>query len=97
MSTRLLIVEDSPTQATALLALLESAGYDVGVAASGDEALAAFQLLCETEGIIPALESSHAIAHTTRLAPTLPAGSLMLVNLSGRGDKDVQSVAEALR
>ena len=65
--------------------------------ATDAEALDGFQTLARLEGIIPALESSHAIAHATRLAPTLPAGSLMLVNLSGRGDKDVQSVAEALR
>jgi tryptophan synthase beta chain len=65
--------------------------------ASDAEALDGFRTLARLEGIIPALESSHAIAHATRLAPTLAAGTLVLVNLSGRGDKDVQSVAEALR
>ncbi len=61
-----------------------------------DEALAAFQLLCATEGIIPALESSHAVAHAAKIAPGLPKDHLMVVNLSGRGDKDIFSVAEHL-
>jgi len=60
------------------------------------EALAAFQLLCGTEGIIPALESSHAIAHAAKIAPDLPKDHLMVVNLSGRGDKDIFTVAEHL-
>ncbi len=58
------------------------------------EALHAFHTLCRMEGIIPALESSHAIAHAMRLAPTLPKDKLLLVNLSGRGDKDMHTVAE---
>ncbi|QSI75417.1 tryptophan synthase subunit beta [Niveibacterium microcysteis] len=58
------------------------------------EALHAFHTLCRMEGIIPALESSHAIAHAMRLAPTLPKEKLLLVNLSGRGDKDMHTVAE---
>ena len=61
------------------------------------EALAAFKALAHLEGIIPALESAHAVAHAMRLAAELPEGSVMLINLSGRGDKDVQSVSEALR
>ncbi len=61
-----------------------------------DEALAAFQLLCATEGIIPALESSQAVAHAAKIAPGLPKDHLMVVNLSGRGDKDIFSVAEHL-
>ena len=61
------------------------------------EALEGFQLLARREGILPALESAHAIAYTHRLLADLPAGTIVLVNLSGRGDKDVQSVAEALR
>jgi tryptophan synthase beta chain len=60
------------------------------------EALAAFQRLGREEGILPALESSHAIAHACRLAPTLPPSAILLVNLSGRGDKDVLSVQAAL-
>jgi len=59
------------------------------------EALEALKLLSETEGIIPALESSHAVAHAIKLAPTLPKDQLMIVNLSGRGDKDMQTVARA--
>jgi len=61
-----------------------------------DEALAAFQRLGREEGILPALESSHAIAYACRLAPTMARDTVMLVNLSGRGDKDVLSVQKAL-
>jgi tryptophan synthase beta subunit len=61
-----------------------------------DEALEAFQLLSRIEGIIPALESSHAIAQVVKLAPTLPKDHIIVVSLSGRGDKDVHSVAQAL-
>lgn len=57
------------------------------------EALAAFDLLCKQEGIIPALESSHALAHAIKLAPTLSAEKVILINLSGRGDKDINTVA----
>ena len=64
------------------------------VSVTDEEALEAFTLLCRTEGIIPALESSHAVAHAVRLVPRLPSGSIVVVNLSGRGDKDVQVVAE---
>ena len=63
---------------------------------SDAEALEGFKALARLEGIIPALESSHAVAHALKIAPSLPAGTLMLVNLSGRGDKDVQSVAAVL-
>ena len=73
---------------------------DVGrveyVSVTDDEALEAFQQCTRLEGIIPALESSHAIALAGRLAATLPADHLMVVNLSGRGDKDVATVAKAL-
>jgi tryptophan synthase beta chain len=58
------------------------------------EALAAFHDLCRNEGIIPALESSHALAYAARIAPTLAKDQLLLVNLSGRGDKDMHTVAE---
>ena len=58
------------------------------------EALAAFHSLCRLEGIIPALESSHALAYANKLAPTLPKDAILLVNLSGRGDKDMHTVAE---
>jgi tryptophan synthase beta chain len=60
------------------------------------EALDAFRLLCRTEGIIPALESSHAVALACRLAPTLPKDRIMVVNISGRGDKDIFITARAL-
>jgi tryptophan synthase beta chain len=58
------------------------------------EALQAFHTLCRHEGIIPALESSHAVAHAMKLAPTLARDKILLVNLSGRGDKDMHTVAE---
>lgn len=61
--------------------------------ATDDEALSAFELLCRTEGIIPALESAHALAEAVKLAPGLPRESVIVVNLSGRGDKDVEHVA----
>jgi len=61
--------------------------------ATDDEALAAFELLSETEGVIPALESAHAVAEVVKLAPKLSQDKIIIVNLSGRGDKDVQQVA----
>ena len=64
--------------------------------ATDTEALQGFQLLCRTEGIIPALEPSHAIAAVTKVAPTMSKDQIILVNLCGRGDKDIFSVAEHL-
>ncbi|WP_296948268.1 tryptophan synthase subunit beta [uncultured Massilia sp.] len=64
------------------------------VSITDDEALAAFHDCCRIEGIIPALESSHAIAYAAKLAPTLPQDQIILVNLSGRGDKDMHTVAQ---
>ena len=64
------------------------------LAVTDEEALAAFHLLSETEGIIPALESAHAIAHSVRLASKMDKDQIIIVNLSGRGDKDVNQVAE---
>jgi tryptophan synthase beta chain len=66
------------------------------VSVTDDEALAAFHDCCHIEGIIPALESSHAIAYAAKLAATLPKDQLILVNLSGRGDKDMHTVAERM-
>ncbi|WP_134114720.1 tryptophan synthase subunit beta [Orenia marismortui] len=66
------------------------------VSATDNEAVEAFQILSEVEGIIPALESSHAIAYTLKLAPTLDKDKIIIVNLSGRGDKDVYTVADKL-
>ena len=77
-------------------AWLKDSGRASYVTATDAEALAALKMLSETEGIIPALESAHAIAHAIRLAPTMARDSIMIVNLSGRGDKDMQSVATAL-
>ena len=62
----------------------------------GDEALEAFQLCTRLEGIIPALEPSHALAHVMKIAPDLPKDHLIVMNLCGRGDKDVFAVAEML-
>jgi len=64
------------------------------VAVTDAEALHAFHELCRCEGIIPALESAHAVAHAMKLAPSLPKDAILLVNLSGRGDKDMHTVAE---
>jgi tryptophan synthase beta chain len=66
------------------------------VSITDDEALAAFHDCCRIEGIIPALESSHAIAYAVKLAATLPKDKLILVNLSGRGDKDMHTVAQRM-
>jgi tryptophan synthase beta chain len=75
-------------------AWLKDSGRAEYVAVTDDEALAAFNDCCRIEGIIPALESSHALAYAAQLAPTLPRQALLLVNLSGRGDKDMATVAE---
>jgi tryptophan synthase beta chain len=64
-------------------------------AATDAAALEAFHTLCRLEGIIPALESSHAVAEAIRRAPALPRDSILLVNLSGRGDKDLNTVMKA--
>jgi tryptophan synthase beta chain len=64
------------------------------VAITDDEALAAFHELCRTEGIIPALESAHAVAQAMKMAPSMKKDAILLVNLSGRGDKDMHTVAE---
>jgi tryptophan synthase beta subunit len=66
------------------------------VSVTDSEALEGFQMLCRTEGIIPALEPAHAIYHVSRLAPTLSKDKIVLVGLSGRGDKDMNTVADAL-
>ncbi|MDL2307609.1 tryptophan synthase subunit beta [Desulfovibrio sp. OttesenSCG-928-C06] len=76
---------------------LKDRGRAEYVLASDAEALEAFQTLCRTEGIIPALESSHAIAYATKLAPTLGKDQIVVVCLSGRGDKDMAQVLELLK
>jgi tryptophan synthase beta chain len=75
-------------------AWLKDSGRAEYVSISDAEALQAFHDLCRLEGIIPALESSHALAYATRLAPTLAKEQILLVNLSGRGDKDMHTVAD---
>lgn len=76
-------------------AWLKDIGRAEYVGATDKEALQAFHDLCRIEGIIPALESSHALAYAAKLAPTLPRDKILLVNLSGRGDKDLHIVSEA--
>jgi tryptophan synthase beta chain len=73
--------------------LLKEIGRAKYVAINDDEALAAFDALCRFEGIIPALESSHALAHAIKIAPRMGKDKVLLVNLSGRGDKDMNTVA----
>jgi tryptophan synthase beta chain len=73
--------------------LLKDQGRAQYVAINDDEALAAFDALCRFEGIIPALESSHALAHAMKIAPAMSKDKVLLVNLSGRGDKDMNTVA----
>ena len=75
-------------------AWLKDSGRAEYVTITDDEALRAFHDLCHFEGIIPALESSHALAYAAKLAPTLPKDKVLLGNLSGRGDKDIHTVAE---
>jgi tryptophan synthase beta chain len=75
-------------------AWLKDSGRAEYVAATDDEALEAFHKLCRLEGIIPALESSHALAYAAKLAPRMRKDQILLVNLSGRGDKDMHTVAE---
>jgi len=75
-------------------AYLKDIGRAEYVGVTDDEALKAFHLLCRTEGIIPALESSHAVAHAMKMAVTMRPDQSLLVNLSGRGDKDIGTVAD---
>ena len=75
---------------------LKDSGRVEYVSITDDEAVRAFRLVTELEGIIPALESSHAVAHAMKIAGKLPANHIMVVNLSGRGDKDVNTIAKAM-
>jgi tryptophan synthase beta chain len=77
-------------------ALLNDLGRAEYVSVTDDEALAAFRMLTEMEGIIPALESAHAVAHLLKLAPEFSPDAVIVVCLSGRGDKDIHTVAEAM-
>jgi tryptophan synthase beta chain len=77
-------------------AYLKESGRVQYVSARDDEALGAFQTCAQLEGILPALEPSHALAHVLKLAPTLPKEHIIVMNLCGRGDKDIFSVADAL-
>jgi tryptophan synthase beta chain len=75
-------------------AWLKDSGRAEYVSITDDEALAAFHNLCRLEGIIPALESSHALAYAAKIAPHMKSDQILLINLSGRGDKDMHTVAE---
>jgi tryptophan synthase beta chain len=72
---------------------LKDSGRAEYVGITDDEALKAFHNLCVVEGIIPALETSHALAHAEKMAAEMPKDQVILVNLSGRGDKDINTVA----
>ena len=75
-------------------AWLKDSGRAEYVAVTDDDALQAFHDLCRLEGIIPALESAHALAYAAKMAPRMKKDQILLINLSGRGDKDMQTVAE---
>jgi len=75
------------------LAYLHKTGRITAAIATDDEALNAFRVLSELEGIIPALESAHAVAHLLKIADEFDKDDIIIVNLSGRGDKDVHTVA----
>jgi tryptophan synthase beta chain len=75
---------------------LKASGRGAYVSVTDDQAVDAFQLLTRLEGVMPALESSHAVAYLSTLAPALGAGKRIVVCLSGRGDKDVQHVQRYL-
>ncbi len=77
-------------------AWLKDIGRAEYVSITDDEALGAFQLCCALEGIIPALEPSHALAHVIKIAPDLPADHIIVMNMCGRGDKDIFTVAKHL-
>lgn len=77
-------------------AWLKDTGRAEYVSITDDEAMEGFKVLTQEEGILPALESSHAIAHVLKLAPTLPKDKTIVVCLSGRGDKDIHTVAEQM-
>jgi tryptophan synthase beta chain len=75
-------------------AWLKDSGRAEYVAVTDEEAISAFHDLCRLEGIIPALESAHALAYAAKIAPRMKQDQILLVNLSGRGDKDMHTVAE---
>ena len=75
-------------------AYLHESGRADYVAISDEEAVSAFEYLTKTEGIIPAIESSHAVAAALKIAPTMSKDQILVINLSGRGDKDVYSIAK---
>ncbi|MFQ5348791.1 MAG: tryptophan synthase subunit beta, partial [Rhodothalassiaceae bacterium] len=77
-------------------AWLAEEGRVTYVSATDAEALEAFQLCARLEGILPALEPAHALAHVIRIAPELPPDHIIVMNMCGRGDKDIFTVAEAL-
>jgi tryptophan synthase beta chain len=75
---------------------LKESGRAEYVSVTDDEALGAFRLLARTEGILPALESAHAVAYAAKLAPDMGSDQIMIINISGRGDKDVPSITRIL-
>ena len=77
-------------------AFLKDSGRAKYMAVTDDEALEGFKMMCEYEGIIPALETSHAIYYAIQLAKTLPKDKTIVINMSGRGDKDMPQVAKIM-
>lgn len=78
-------------------AFLKDSGRATYVSVTDDEALMGFRILSETEGIIPALESAHALAYAAKIAPKMTPDKIIIINLSGRGDKDVSLVAKRVK
>ena len=74
-------------------AVLRAGAVPVILPVTDDEAVEAFEVLSRTEGIIPAIESAHAVAYAMKLAPTMPKDAVIVINISGRGDKDVAQIA----
>ena len=74
-------------------AWLKDTGRANYVSVTDNEAIQAFHDLCQIEGIIPALESSHALAYTSKIAPAMDKNAIIIANLSGRGDKDIDTIA----
>ena len=96
MKGRILVVDDDVALAEMIGIVLKSEGFEPLFCAHGDEALEAFQLCTRLEGIVPALESAHGLAQVMKLAPTMGKEESIVLCLSGRGDKDVESVGRRL-
>ena len=90
----LAVLAARPNEVVSKTELFDAVWSDVSV--TDDKAIEAFQTLAKYEGILPALEPSHAFAHVMKVAPTLPKDHILVMNLCGRGDKDIFTIAEKL-